>query len=302
MRKNIILTVILISLSFLICSNVYCENAPAQPIKEKPGDTYKESVSALSVNDTKARTNTVEAVVTNKNLINAAAQNISNTNPKQSAKSDQIRIVSGDMVVDGSFTIPEGQILIIDGSLTINSGLTLTQQILDNNILNISDQGSMITTVIEPSSLSGNIIMNGPLTILDGQTLTFNGPLTINSGGTSITSGTVNSGFGSTISITSTQTPITDLSSSGTISIPATDIADANNDTINTGNTMVVNTSSTAEVKDKLGNREEEERQMRISRDRIEKQRQILKDILNESGDENIDSKKKESSSQRKQN
>ena len=114
-----------------------------------------------------------------------AFQNISN-----------FTVVSGDIVVNGNFTLENSSLIITSGSLTVTGTFTMTGSASLSIASGTLNTGAL--TIQNNSTLSiaaGNIVVSNTLTLNNG-TLTFNSSGNLNAGAFSNTSGTLNMNSG----------------------------------------------------------------------------------------------------------
>jgi|GEM_PF-5331934 len=290
MKKSYLIFVVLLLFCIIICVSGYCSDFISID-KKINDDSYGRSVVSRSVASTQASLDAAEFVVTNKNEINIAAQNILNPVPAPTANLEPIHI-TGNVVLNEPLVIPEGQVLIIDGSLTFNSNLY--PQGLDNHNIqnipagaisgwvttsnstcNISETGNL--SVTGDTVINGSVVVSGNLTIAVSGTLTINGTLAvngtldINTTTTNITGGNWGQNTGSTISVIGTQIPI--ISGTG-----------SHGGILNPGS-VTTSTVTTSDISSKINNEWQKEMQAKVIRDRFEKERQGLKDILSGQGE-----------------
>ena len=257
-----------------ICASGYCDDKPVLSAPQISNNNYEKSVPALSAADTTARTNAVEAVVTNKNAMNPAAQSIANLNSTPSTILDTIN-VTGDIVLNQPLVVPAGQTLTVNGTLTVNSGGSVQTLFNGNNpgSTTINDTIYTITASDMHPATGLPIPISGTL---NSATLI------------TIPGGNIIQGSGSTISITGTQTTSSTINATnyGTITPPPAEIT-----IVSSGSIAVSGVAK--DDNPKIKNEAQKEMTVKLTRDMVEKHREALKDVLSGTDEENKDKEPK---------
>ena len=332
---KILFVAVIVLLSFTAVS-AYCEDATPS----KGAEIGKAGVVAIatgySAQQLQESSDAAQLLVDTKNNINTAVENNNNIDTSVPG----VWTVKGDITLD-SLTVPEGITLVSYGNITINSGLNISgslsgdsinsgatifssgtvSAINDVNILEgsasilsptnditIADSGSISLT----SGTVDNLIIDTsttPFSLGPNDTLNVNGTLTITGGSLDIPTTSTNPGVGTTISTTTTSTPITidggtiaqqgtfstidggtivingplttdgTITQQGTIDIIGQQPIQSSNTNSSAGSTVTTTTSSQpAKNKNKTT-------QSKISYDMVEKQKKHMDEMFNSTDD-----------------